>query len=196
MKYTFFNKTAGFIKRVIKLVLVGSVLIILLVFAYVCYDLEYENDFVQERLVQVAHSMQTKSVNDTVLLNMSSVTNFKWDTLYTFYSTGLVREVSQAIGAPSPTYANVHEHETLFIFMKNGRVVHSTLFQRLPDNQEPNSLNVISAFSPGELFTPATATFKVTRDNIHDNTLLVLHFRNKAPIYRPHYDPHSIEYQP
>lgn len=178
------------------LLLTSSLLFMMLVLAYIFCGIEYENDFVQERLVKVANSIRNKPVNDTLVISMSSFVNFKWDTLYTFYSTGLVREVSQAIGAPSPTRANVHEHETLFIFMENGRIVHYTLFERLPDNHEPNSMKVIGGFSPGELFTPATAKFKVTRDTIYENTISISPYRNKAPIYRPHYDPHSIEYQP
>ncbi len=187
MKYIF--------KKIIKwLFLIIPLIFVSFLMHEVFFDTQ-EKDPIHNKIVSSIANVQNKSLHDTIEIDMKLLVPSKWDTLYVFYATGLEREISQAIGAPSPIHHNVHEGQTLLIFMKGRNVLYHTILTNIPDNDSSGLMKITSYFNPGELFTPNSAKFKVTKSAVDPSVVELLPHENNKSIYRPGFNKNKIKYE-
>jgi hypothetical protein len=103
-----------------------------------------------------------------------------------FSGAGTVASISHAIGRLWPGHENVHEDDNLLFFCRRGELVDYVLFRGFNYQQEPHFVKFIGHFNAGEVFTPATATFRATRPR--RSTFIHLYAPARtASVYRPSY---------
>lgn len=107
-----------------------------------------------------------QQVGDTLVLDMAAITDFPWDTLYAFTESAGQEFVSKAIGTTWPENIPfvVDDDEKLFVFMNEGHIANYINFRRNDSPHDPSSVHFVAYFSLGELFTPATAKFRMMKE--------------------------------
>lgn len=158
-----------------------------------CSSLPEENQALKDKMVHAIGEATSRPKGDTVLIKMTTIADFPWDTVYVFPSITVVEGISQAIGVPWPNNENVHEREQLFVFMYKSQIADYIYLRNINFEKEPKFVKLQAHFNIGELFTPSTALFKATRSDPYTVGLFPPH---KPSVFRPKYDPKSIRYQP
>ena len=125
-----------------------------------------ENQVIKKRMADAIRHDYTQQTGDTIALDMAAITDFPWDTLYVF-TVGTGQElVSKAIGKTWPENIPflVDDDEKLFVFMNKGRIADYIKFRRNDNPHDSTSASFVAYFSLGELFTPATAKFRMIKE--------------------------------
>jgi hypothetical protein len=150
-----------------------------------------ENQALKKRMADAISHNYTQQVGDTVALDMAAITDFPWDTLYAFTVDTGTELVSKAIGTTWPENIPflVDDDEKLFVFMNKGHITDYIEFRRNDDPHDPSSVHFSAYFSLGELFTPATAKFRMIKEcgkyGYPDSICTIDVVRPKAiPLYR------------
>jgi hypothetical protein len=129
------------------------------------HSLPPENQALKKRMAVAIRRSNTHPAGDTISLDMTSITDFPWDTLYVFTKSIGPELLSKDIGMTWPVRiaSVVDDDEKLFIFMHKGQLADYIEFNRNDDPNSPSSVSFVAYFALGELFTPATAKFELVR---------------------------------
>jgi hypothetical protein len=156
-----------------------------------CDSLPPENQALKKRMADAIRLSNTQPVGDTLRLDMTTITDFPWDTLYTFTKSVGPELLSKDIGMTWPVRiaSVVDDDEKLFIFMHKGQLADYIEFNRNDDPSSPSSVSFVAYFALGELFTPATAKFELVRQRgaygYPDSVSTIDVMRpKKEPVYR------------
>jgi hypothetical protein len=143
-----------------------------------------ESQVVKDKFFLAANKLKGEHIDDSILIDMASITDFPWDTLYVFPSTTTPYVITKVIGITWPDDENVHAYDNLFVFVKNRHLISYALFITSVNKNTPNYLEFTGHFAQGELFTPATAKFKFKWFKFPPQHLDLLPIREQ-PVYRP-----------
>jgi hypothetical protein len=118
-----------------------------------------EDQALKKAFVQALTTTQQRPADPDTVVDLSTITTFAWDSLYTFPGIATVEGISRAIGTTWPDSENIHEDDNLLVFMYRGHLVNFLVFRGFNYQQEPNFVKFTLHTNEGEVFTPATARF-------------------------------------
>jgi hypothetical protein len=139
-----------------------------------CRELPPEDQEFKQRFVAAVSAIRSRPVNDTLPLDLATVTPFPWDTVYVFSSTATLETINRSINQRWPGDEGMHEDDNLLVFTQQGDIVNYLEFRGFNYQQEPHFVHFVGHFNLGELFTPATAKFRVTRRSISPKRIELL----------------------
>jgi hypothetical protein len=145
-----------------------------------------EDQGLKKAFVQALTAVTQRPPNQDIVVDLATVTSFAWDSLYTFPGTMPVTAITRALGSAWPGSENIHEDDNLLVFMYRGHLANYVLFRGFNYQQEPNFVKFTLHADGGEVFTPATARFRVHRQVVQPLWLAVFPLKQQ-PDYRPAY---------
>ncbi|MBF9239993.1 hypothetical protein I2I05_21560 [Hymenobacter sp. BT683] len=150
-----------------------------------CSELPPEDQAFKQRFVAAVSPITDRPVNDTLPLDLATVTPFAWDTVYVFSSTATLETINRSLGQRWPGDENMHEDDNLWVFTQRGAIVNYLEFRGFNYQQEPHFVHFKGHFNLGELFTPATAKFSVIRRSISPKRIEIFGPPDSKIITRP-----------
>jgi hypothetical protein len=145
-----------------------------------------EDQGLKKAFVQALTAVQQRPADQDTVVDLATITHFAWDSLYTFPGVMPVQYIPRTIGTAWPDSENIHEDDNLLVFMYRGHLVKFLVFRGFNYQQEPNFVQFTLQAAQGEVFTPATARFRVHRRR-HQPLWLAVSPLTQQPVYRPAY---------
>ncbi len=122
-----------------------------------------EDKSLEKAFTQAVKQIDHKQENDSLVIDVKSLTNFQWDSLLVFGWPFDADYIQKRLGYKWNGATKMYEKDHMFIFIKEGKVVAFVYFEG--GSQVKKELNFVSHIGVnGETaFTPKTAVFIVSK---------------------------------